>query len=88
VDGAGADDHDQAVVATGEHVANFAPGGGHEAGLVLIEGQFLHQNCRREERPEVLDAYVVRGKVHGRGEHSATPVRDQLPRAGRVEPSY
>jgi hypothetical protein len=67
VDRAGADDEEQPVILAGKHVADLAPGRGDALGLVGVKGELLHQDGRGNERPEVFDADVVRGKQHGSG---------------------
>jgi hypothetical protein len=65
VDGAGADHRQQAVVLLAQDPFHLLPAVGHRGRALLPERELLHQDRRRQQRPQGVDAEVVGAKDHG-----------------------
>src|SRR2546428_5241942 len=59
VDGAGADDDEQAVVLAGQDANDLLAGAADDERAQLTQRQLLEENRRREQRPDALDVQVA-----------------------------
>src|SRR6185312_482688 len=89
VDRAGADDRHQPIVLAAQDPRRRLAALRHRGRRLLGDGQVLHQDLGRDQRPDPGDAKVVGGVQHGAGESSAfLPVlRARRPAAGAIVPA-